>query len=775
MTTTSGGVVGAHVAHSRPSSSNGNGRLSIATVTKRDGRIVKFDRDKIWSAVKRCFVNSCSMPDNQATDAAVEAVVTQVTHILPFLVPPVTVEAVQDVVEQQLMALGQHKAAKEYILHRSQHQKLREERPIDPAVEEAFAEGFAPFQGPNRDVQIFQALDKFARFDQVNGRREVWAETVLRTMRYTRDHVEAIGRSDVISHEEWQELHQGLLNLEASPAMRMVQMAGPALSRCQTGVYNCAFQFLRSPTDMAEELYLLMQGCGVGFSVEQDNAVEHWGRVRKQRKGSPDTHVIEDTTEGWCEAYKRGLETWMDGGDVVFDPSQVRPKGAPLKTKGGRASGPEPLMELLAFARGQILAKQGHHLDSLSLHDINCYAHRIVRVGGVRRSSGISLSDLDDDAMRRAKFGSDWFKNHGYRNQANNSAVYEEKPDMITFMREWLSLAESGSGERGIFNRGSLRKQIPSRRKKALFGINPCGEIILRHKGFCNTTISILRAGLPWTEILRRVKLATIWGTIQSTMTNFSYVGPEWKKNSEEERLLGVDILGHLDHAWFRPGAEGKDARLRELKEHVIAINQQWAARLGITASVATTCIKPGGDSGVMFDAAPGMKAWHGRYFIRRCTVEDTNPVFQMLRDQGVPYKHSHDGLYLLEFPCASPEGALLMHDVSALEQLEHWRDLKVHYTEHNPSASIYVRRDEWLKVGNWVYENWDIVGGLSFYPHDDAVYPNAPFQAIDESEYRQRVAAFPDIQWAKLGRYEEEDMTTLHQTVACAGGACHV
>jgi ribonucleoside-diphosphate reductase alpha chain len=386
------------------------------------------------------------------------------------------------------------------------------------------------------------------------------------------------------------------------------------------------------------------------------------------------------------------------------------------------------------------------------------------------------LSDLEDEAMRRSKYGNSWYETHKHRYQANNSAVYEEKPDAVTFMREWLALAESGSGERGIFNRGGLRKQLPARRKKNYpFGINPCGEIILRHKQFCNTTMAVLRKGLDWLEILRRVGLATIWGTIQSTMTRFGYIGPEWKKNSEEERLLGVDILGHLDHDWFKPGTPGMAERLQQIKEHVLRVNQQWAARLGIAPSTANTCVKPGGDSGVLFDAAPGIKAWHGQYFIRRCTVEDTNPVFQLLRDQGVPVKPSKDGLYLLEFPCRAPDDAVLLNQQNAIQQLEHWKTLKVHYTEHNPSATIYVGKNEWMEVGNWVYANWDIVGGLSFYPHDDAVYENPPFEAISQAEYEQRAAAFPDIQWAKLCRYETDDRTTLQQTVACSGGACHI
>jgi len=766
----------AHPSLRKPSNGNGNGRIhGIASVVKRNSETVDYSKLKIIVAVRNCFINSLEWPADQAQDAA-DKVATQVDHLLPFEEAPVSVERIQDMVEQQLMALGYHDAAKAYILYREEHRRAREEQQVDPAIVEAFGRGKEYFTGPNHAIQLFQAMNKFARFDWDKGRREIWPETVDRVVGYTKQHLDAdfAGKVDPKALER---LRDGLVNLRAAPAMRLVQMAGPALERCQTGVFNCSFQFLKEPRDMAEELYLLMQGCGVGFSVEAAHATDKWSRIKKQRKrANKDTFVVEDTTEGWCDSYLAGIERWMDGYDIEYDYSKIRPEGAILKTKGGRASGPQPLMDLHTFARNQFLSRQGQRLHSIHLHDVNCFAHRIVQMGGVRRASGISLSDLEDDEMRRCKDGEFW-NNNPQRNQANNSAVYDEQPDALTFMEEWMSLAKSGSGERGIFNRGSLRRHFPERRKvgRWVFGTNPCGEIILRHKQFCNLSIAVIRPTDTWDEILEKVVLATIWGTIQSTMTHFSYVCDDWKKNCEDERLLGVDLLGHLDHPLLKPGSEGLAARLDSLLRLVRQTNEEWSQQLGINPSVAVTCGKPSGDSSQFFDCAAGFKPHHGEYYIRRCRVNASDPVGRMLRDQGVPCHMDYDnsGLLVLEFPVKAPEGALILGDMTALEQLEHWKVYKQHYTEHNPSVSIYVKDDEWFRVGNWVYENWEIVSGLAFMPHFGGVYPLAPYEAIDEARYEKRAAAFPDIDWSQIVRYEDEDMTVSAQTYACTGDQC--
>lgn len=754
---------------------NGNGRIKVAKITKRNGLEVAYDKAKIVQAIQACFINSCGWADNAETRARAEKIATQVDHLLIYQKQPISVERVQDLVEQQLMADGLYDQAKEYILYREKRRQSREAAEVPAEVTAAFQESASYFTGANKHAQIFQSLDKFARFNYEKGRRETWPETVDRVIQYTRKHLLSIpeGKNALSTLTE---LHQSLLTLEVAPSMRLIQMAGPALERCQSGVYNCSFQFIQSPQDLAEEMYLLCQGCGVGFSVEYQYAVDKWPRVKKQRGGKPTQFTVPDTTEGWCDALKTGVEHWLDGRDIVFDYSLIRPEGAILKTKGGRASGYRPLKECLDFTRARFLAKAGGRLSSIDLHDIVCFIHRISGVGGVRRASGISLSDLDDMDMRHSKTGNFWSENP-QRNQANNSAVYEERPAALDFMDEWMALARSGSGERGIFNRGSLKKQFPKRRvtSRQLFGTNPCGEIVLRHKQFCNLSIAVARTDDPLQELMRKVRLAAIWGTIQSTMTRFNYVSPEWKKNCEEERLLGVDILGHFDHPLLRPGAPRLEQTLQTLRDLAVATNAEWAARLGINPSAAVTCGKPGGDSSVFFDAAPGFKAWHGQYFVRRCRGTSDNPVIRMLKDQGVPCHADYDrsGTMVVEFPCRAPEGAKVLGGQSAIEQLEHWKIFKQNYCEHNPSVTIYVKDHEWLAVGHWVYENWDVVGGLSFYPFDDAVYPLAPYEAISKEEYEARLAAFPNIDWGKLVRYETEDMTIASQTMACTGGAC--
>lgn len=753
-------------------SQNGSDRTNgNLTVTKRNGDVVAFDILRIEKAVLACMVQDLDYESEKAEPVATQ-VAKQVKNLLLFEKQPVNVEKIQNLVEAQLMADGLYEVAKQYILFRDEKRRLREAAEVPDSVVEAFKENDKYFTNP---IQKFQALDKFARFDHEKGRRETWPETVNRVLAFFQKHCKNKGYE--VMPAWWKQLGDGLINLKSSPSMRCVQMAGPALERCHVGVYNCSFQFIQNTRDLAEELYVLMQGTGVGFSVEYEYAVEKFPRVKRQKKNVEiETYVVEDTTEGWCDAYKHGLDTWWNGGDVKYDFSEVRDAGTPLKTKGGKASGPGPLKDLLEFARNRILARQGRALTSLDLHDINCYAHRIVRMGGVRRASGISLSDLDDREMRDCKQGEFW--NHDdQRNQANNSAVYTEKPDPITWMEEWLALAKSGSGERGIFNRGALKKQFPKRRKTRgqLFGTNPCGEIILRHKQFCNLSIAVIRPTDTLDEIKEKVMLATIWGTLQSTMTDFNYISEEWKKNSEEERLLGVDLLGFLDHPLFQDNEKAVPV-LEELRDLVIRTNEEWAEALGINPSAAVTCIKPSGDSSVFFGTAAGFKGHHGQFYVRRARANNTNPVAQMLRDEGVPCFTDYDGSGLvLEFPMKAPENGVMLESQTAISQLEKWKVFKQHWTEHNPSVTIYVRPEEWLEVGKWVYDNWDSIGGLSFMPYDGGVYHLAPYEAISEEDYNKRVANFPEVNWAKLVRYEKSDMTDLHQQVACTGGACEI
>ena len=753
------------------SSQNGNGRLgNDLTVQKRNGEIAPFNIERIKRALNACMVQDLNYKKEKA-EVIAEEVAKQVQNLLIFEPQPIKVEEIQNRIESQLMAEGYFDVAKQYILYRDEKRRIRDASEISEEVVKAFKTNDKYFANP---IQKFQALDKFARYDHNLGRRETWQESVSRVMGFFKEHCEE--KSYDITSAWWERLESGLLNLQSSPSMRCVQMAGPALKRCHVGVYNCSFQFLQSTQDLAEELYILMQGTGVGFSVEYEYSVEKFPRVKRQKKEEPSHLVVEDSTEGWCDAYKAGLDAWWSGKDITFDYSNIREAGTPLKTKGGKASGPGPLKDLLDFARTRILARQGRALSSLDLHDINCYAHRIVRMGGVRRASGISLSDLKDKEMRDCKQGEFW-THDDQRNQANNSAVYSEKPSPLVWMEEWLSLAKSGSGERGIFNRGSLKSQFPKRRKTRghAFGTNPCGEIILRHKQFCNLSIAVIRPEDTYEEIEEKVITATVWGTLQSTMTNFNYIGKDWTTNSEEERLLGVDLLGFLDHPLFQDNAEAAVV-CEKLRNTVNEVNAQWAEMLGINASAATTCIKPSGDSSVFFNTAAGFKGHHGQYYVRRVRANSTNPVAQMLKDEGVPCFTDYDGSGLvLEFPMKAPESGVLLETQTAISQLEKWKTMKKHWTEHNPSVTIYVRPEEWLEVGTWVYDNWDIVGGLSFLPYDGGIYHLAPYEAISEEDFNKRVSKFPEINWAKLTRYEKSDMTDLHQQVACTGGACEL
>lgn len=559
---------------------------------------------------------------------------------------------------------------------------------------------------------------------------------------------------------------------------------------------NCAYIELSSLKAFSELLYVLMQGTGCGFSVESE-VIEQLPRIKRQKKRPATQHVIPDTTEGWCDALYVGLNAWHLGCDIVFDYSQIRPQGAVLKTKGGRASGPEPLKRLLTFVRDKVLSRQGACLTTLDAHDIACFCGDIVQVGGVRRAAEISLSDLDDMDMRRAKdqsvlFGTQdgkYTPRNTQRFMANNSAVYTSKPSAVEFMEEWLSLAKSGTGERGIFNREGVNKQLPKRRKKGRFGPNPCGEIMLRSRQFCNLSIAIARADDTVETLTNKVRLAAIFGTLQSTLTNFSYLSDEWKKNCEEERLLGVDITGQMDCQLLRPDmgygsdTDGNSVErqelLRQLRQVAIETNAELAAKLGIKQSAAVTCVKPSGNSSVLFNCSSGLHARFAPYYIRRVRVGAYGPIAKVLKDAGVPYQpevgQSLDSATVLvfEFPVKSPEGAVTVDQLNAIDQLDNWLVLKRYYTEHNPSCTIYIAPDEWIEVGRWVYHNWDFIGGLSFLPKDGGAYDLAPHEAISREEYERRAAATPEIDYSKMARYEREDMTTSAQEYACVAGNC--
>lgn len=616
--------------------------------------------------------------------------------------------------------------------------------------------------------------DKYSRWIPELGRREQWPETVQRTMNFLRNGSKE-HFAERVTAEEWREMETALLNLEAFPAMRVIQMAGPALERDNTGCYNCSYLTLDSVESFSELLYILMQGSGVGYSVE-DRYVSRLPRIKKQKR-SPlgDLHVIPDTTEGWCDALKYGMNRWMTGLDVVFDYSQIRPCGAVLQTKGGRASGPQPLKDLLDFARATILSKQGRKLTPLDCHDIACYCGDIVQVGGVRRAALICLSDFEDNEIAECKNGEFW-KRFPYRGRANNSAVYEEKPSATDFMGEWLNLAKSGTGERGIFNREGT---IPARRKRADFGMNPCGEILLRPNQFCNLSIAVARENDNLESLQRKVRIATMFGTVQSTFTHFPYLNPQWAKNCTEERLLGVDVTGQRDCYLFN--GEGSKYVLQQLRETAVKTNLELSRRLCISQSAAVTCVKPSGNSGQFLNCASGIHVRYSPYYVRRARAGAYTPVARLMKDAGVPcypetgQDANNPSTLVFEFPVKSPDHAICRDDVTAADQFNYWLEVKSNYTEHNPSCTIYVEDDEWPSLGALVYDNWNKIGGLSFLPKDTHIYPLAPYTEISREEWEIRVANFPKLDWSRLVEYEKNDETTLTLEYSCTAGSCEL
>lgn len=638
-----------------------------------------------------------------------------------------------------------------------------------------------PFVTPIQELQYY---DKYARWNEELGRRETWEETVARVMAFFKSQISK--KLTPLPEIPWDELEQSMLQLEAMSSMRILQMAGPALERCHVGAYNCAYLPLDSWDAFGELLYVLMQGTGAGFSVEVDY-VDTLPRIKRQHGDKPRRYTVPDTTQGWCQALTMGLKAWASGDDIVYDFSRIRPQGAVLKTKGGRASGPEPLRNLLGFARDRLLSHQGKRIDPIDAHDIACYCGFIVQVGGVRRAATISLSDLDDRDMRDAKAGEFWLHNV-QRSMANNSVVYHDRPKATTFLEEWIALAKSGTGERGIFNRGGLAGQLPKRRKKhGQFGINPCGEIVLRPRQFCNLSIAIARADDTIESLVNKVRIATIFGTLQSMLTDFQYLPESWKQNCEEERLLGVDITGQMDCPFLRPGyrpgfglAEAAEMDRAEtlsiLRQVAIDTNKEYAAKLGIPQSAAVTCVKPSGNSSQLFNCSSGLHPRYAKHYIRRLRIGAYTPVGKLLKDSGVPYQpevgQAYDSATVLvfEFPVASPEGAPTRHDMTALDQLNNWFDWKMNFTEHNPSVTIYVNDWEWPAVGAWVYDHFDSIGGLSFLPKDGGMYQLAPYEEITEKEYKARVKELPAVDFSKLSEYEKEDMTEINREYACSG-----
>lgn len=626
------------------------------------------------------------------------------------------------------------------------------------------------------DLQQYVYKSRYARWLEKEGRREHWPETVKRYCDFWQNRY-----PDLFPYDE---MYEAIHRLDVVPSMRALMTAGPALERDNIAGYNCSYLPIKDEKCFPELMYILMCGTGVGFSVERQY-VNNLPEVPEKLNESDTVIVVGDSKTGWCDGFKQLLALLYSGQAPRWDLSRIRPAGARLRTFGGRASGPEPLAELFRFTVALFRAAAGRKLNSLECHDLVCKIAQIVVVGGVRRSALISLSNLTDERMRNAKNGQ-WWEASGHRALANNSVAYTEKPDMGIFMKEWHSLYESKSGERGVFNRVSARRQSAASGRRETdheFGTNPCGEIILRPFGFCNLTEVVVRGDDDTNSLARKVRLAAILGTFQSTLTDFRYIRKDWKRNAEEERLLGVSLTGIMDNEILNGTKQDHSGRLLEatletLREVSISANAEWAERLDIPVSAAITTVKPSGTVSQLVDSASGIHPRHNDYYIRTVRADVKDPLATFLKDKGVPCEKdvTNASNLVFSFPVRSPDGSLTRSDRGAIEQLDHYLVFKRHWCEHNPSITVYVKEHEWMEVGAWVYKNLDDIGGVSFLPHSEHVYQQAPYQDISEEEYAAKAAAFPKIDWAEFDNYElDEDTTTGAQEYACGGGACEI
>lgn len=632
---------------------------------------------------------------------------------------------------------------------------------------------FSMHEGDISDpFRSFISKSRYARWIPEYGRRETWAETVDRYVNYMASKVEVA--DDVKS-----EVRDAILHHEVMPSMRAMMTAGEAAERSNIAAYNCSFLAVDSPRAFDEALMILMCGTGLGFSAEK-RYVRYLPEVPASIDPVDDVIVVHDSKEGWAQAYRELIAALYKGELPRWDLRQLRPKGARLNTFGGRSSGPEPLNQLFEFTVKKFADARGRKFTPLEAHDIMCMVGNIVVVGGVRRSALISLGSLDDDGHRDAKSG-EWWIDEPQRALANNSAVYNSKPTRKQFDEEWKALVDSGSGERGIFNLAGGRAHAPERRDASkIAGTNPCGEILLRNMGFCNLSEVVVRPEDTLESLKRKITLATKIGTWQSTLTNFPYLRPEWQQNAEEERLLGVSLTGQMGHKVLN-GSEGKSELRRWLKElnHVaVMTNKKEARRIGINQSASVTTVKPSGTVSTLVQSSSGMHAWHDKFYIRRVRSSKMDPIGKFLIDAGVPHEDDvmNSDNTVFSFPFKAPEDALVRSDMTAVEQLEIWLEYKTYYTEHNPSVTISVKDDEWDEVGNWVFDHFDQVTGLSFLPHSDHTYQQAPFETIDEATYEEALKGMPKfIDWTMLPLYETEDGTTGSQELACVAGECSV
>jgi len=757
----------------KSSKTSRKGLIFSKNVRKRDETLAPFDVSRITKAVSRAMQATGEGTEKEAEYIARKVVseLRRIDKIVKDFIP--SVEGIQDLVERELILEDFVKTAKSYILYREERAKMRKQKgEIPEKVRKLTQEGKKHFRNTLAEFIYYRT---YSRWIESEGRRETWVETVDRYMDFMKENL-----GSKLTAKEYTEVKKGILKHESMPSMRLLQFAGDAARRTNVCAYNCSYVAPSKIRDFGEIMYILMCGTGVGFAAESQN-VQALPQIKMQTGEKLPTYVVSDDKEGWADALVFGAQTWFDGKDVEFDYSKLRPAGARLKTMGGRSSGPDPLKSVINFTREKILKRQGRRLSNLDVHDIVCKIGEVVVAGGVRRSALISLSDLDDVEIRDAKKGQ-FYVTEPQRMMANNSAVYTEKPSNVEFLDEWVALMKSGSGERGIFNRSALSHTLPKRRLEALggdtsgLGTNPCGEIILQSRQFCNLSEIVARPEDTEKTLLEKVRLATVLGTYQSSLTYFPYLSKEWKQNCESERLLGVSITGQ----WDCPAVRDANV-LQKLRKEVIRVNKLYAKKMGIKPSTCVTSVKPSGTLSQMVDCASGMHPRHSAYYIRRIRIAATDPLFAMLKDQGVPH-HPEVGqsnetanTYVLEFPVKAPDGSIFKNDITALDQLEHWKLVKQNYTEHNPSVTVSVSDDEWVAVANWLYSNWDITGGLSFLPRNDFVYQLAPFEEITKEQYEDLMKNFKDIDFSKIVTYEKQDTTEVAKELACVSGTCEI
>lgn len=633
------------------------------------------------------------------------------------------------------------------------------------------------------EYQKFIHLSRYARYNEDKGRRETWEETVARYFDFFENHLaEEFPGSEKALKEARPELENAVLDLEVMPSMRCLMTAGKALKRDNVAGYNCSFLSVDSPSAFDETMYILMCGTGVGFSVERQE-VTKLPVVAEEFFDSETTILVQDSKLGWAAAFRELISMLYAGRVPKYDLSQLRPAGSRLKTFGGRSSGPGPLEDLFEFTIATFKNAAGRKLTSLECHDIMCKIGDIVVVGGVRRSALISLSNLSDERMRHAKSGK-WWEQNGQRALANNSVAYTEKPDMDIFIREWAALIESKSGERGIFNIEAAQKHASKngRRDGSLVrGTNPCSEILLRNKQFCNLSEVVVRSEDDFEHLARKVKLATILGTLQASLINFRYLSRDWIVNTREEALLGVSLTGIMDNELLNGGIDPNDLSnlLDQLKDVAIEENKKWSKIIGINQSAAITCVKPSGTVSQLVDSASGIHPRYSDYYIRTVRADKKDPLARFMKDAGFSVEDDvtkPDHNYVFSFPMISPESSIMRDEMTAIEQLEMWKIYATHWCEHKPSITVYVHDNEWLEVGAWVYKNFAHMSGVSFLPHTNHVYRQAPYQEISEEKFYAAMKTMPDnVDWSRLIEYESEDNTSGSQTLACTGGVCEV